>query len=153
MTTNPREEQVKAQRPTRTPLGARNLLTVDGLKDRDRFVYRWMSAANGKCEAAVAAGWVFVGKNGLVVGDVDVESGKGVGSVTTKKDRAGYQLYLMKQDRETWLLDRKNRVDDPTDATEQAQMAGSTHREKGLDRGSVQIQQRRATRAEIAGEE
>lgn len=145
---NPREEQVKAQRPTRTPLGARNRMTVDGLKDRDRFVYRWVNDVNGKPQACVAAGWEFVGKNGLSVGDVDVESGKGVGSVQMKYVGQGVKSYLMKQDKVTWLADRKARVDDPTDATEEAMAPRSEGRYGKVNVGHVKV-----TRDKIEGPE
>jgi hypothetical protein len=128
---NPRDEKVKEQRPTRTPLGARNRMTVDGLKDRESFVYRWINDKNGKPQACIDAGWEFVAKRGLTVGDVDVESGKGIGSVETKYVGQGMKAYLMKQDRKTWEADRKARVDDVTDATEDAQTQGRANQERG----------------------
>ena len=138
---NTREEQVKASRPERVPLGQRNKLTVDGLKDKDSFVYRWMNDVNGKPMAAVAAGWVFVPKAGHTVGDVDVETGKGVSSVISRGVGGGIKAYLMKQDKRTWELDRRNRVDIPTNELEQAQMSKSANKEKGLDVGKISITQ------------
>jgi hypothetical protein len=142
--TTTRDEQVKAQRPVRVPLGARNRMTVDGLKDTKDFVYRWVNDTNQKPQACIAAGWVFVGKNGLTVGDVDVETGKGIGSVEVKYVGQGIKSYLMKQDRKTWELDRKARVDDPTNSSEQAQMSDSANNAKGLNRGGISISQGRS---------
>lgn len=138
---NPRDQKLKEERPVRVPLGARNRMTVDGLKDTEDFVYRWVNDVNQKPQACVAAGWTFVGKDGLTVGDVDVESGKGIGSVQMKYVGQGVKCYLMKQDRKTWLADRKVRVDDPTDATEAAQMSGSKQSGLGLNVGKVSVSQ------------
>jgi hypothetical protein len=142
---NPREAKVKEQRPTRTPLGARNRMTVDGLTDREDFVYRWVNDVNAKPQACVDAGWIFVPKKGLSVGDVDVESGKGMGSVETKYVGQGVKAFLMKQDRITWEADRKARVDDPTDATEVAQTQDRANQE----RGSVKIASRASKTPEL----
>lgn len=134
---NEREAALKVKRPDRTPLGARNKLTVDGLKDTKEFVYRFIGDKNGKLEACYAAGWEFVSKKGEVIGDVNVETGKGVGSVHTIPGGGGVKLYLMKIPRDVWLYDRQSRVDVPTDELEQAQMSVSANKSKGLNHGSI----------------
>jgi hypothetical protein len=129
-------DQTIRVRPKRVPLGQRNKLTVDGLTDRDEYVYRWVNDIDGRTQACLDAGWTFVDKNGKAVGDGP--QSQGVGTVMSKSVGNGVTGYLMKQDRKTWELDRKARVDDKTDALEEAMKKQASDKSQGRY-GSVEI--------------
>jgi len=91
------EEKVAQERPTRTRMGRRNVLTVQGITDQDQFHYRWFLDQGDRLDEAQAAGYVFVQKGGISAGDKNVESARGDDSLLTKSAGNGRQmLFLMK---------------------------------------------------------
>lgn len=110
------------QRTKRIPLGDRDVLTVDGISEADRkaYVYRWVNDTGDRIQKLYDAGYDFVGKDGKVAGDPNVDAAKGVSSVLSKGVGGGITAYLMRQPREIWEADRKKRVDDKTDELEAA---------------------------------
>lgn len=109
---------IRRERANRVPLGERDILTVKGIKDTNDFVYRWVNDRDDRLQKLWDAGYEFVDAEGKIVGD-NVDSGRKAASVMVKDVGQGVKAYLMKQPRDIWLADRKKRVDEPTDATEE----------------------------------
>src|SRR5512137_2457930 len=102
-----RQEMLNKQKPQRTPLGRRNIMTVKGLQDTDEFHYHWFNDVGDRLHSAVDAGYTFVEKSGLAVGDVTVESARGTESVVRKGVGGGKIAYLMKIPMEFFLEDKR----------------------------------------------
>lgn len=130
-------DQTLRVRPKRIPLGQRNKLTVEGLTDRDEFVYRWINDTEDRITACVNAGWEFVDKKGKIVGDGPQSEGQG--SRLSKSVGNGVTGYLMKVPRKIWEEDRKERVDKPTDFLEKGMQEQASDRSQGRY-GSVIIE-------------
>lgn len=94
MTTS-RADMIAAQKPKRTPMGRRNVLTVTGLKDTDLFHYHFFKDSGDRLFRCLEAGYEFVKKDGLAVGDATVESARGTDSLLTK-GTGGERLFLMR---------------------------------------------------------
>jgi hypothetical protein len=91
------EEKVAQERPKRTRMGRRNVLTVSGITDQDEFHYRWFLDINDRISQAQEAGYVLVHKGGLSAGDRNIESARGDDSVLQKPAGNGRNmLFLMK---------------------------------------------------------
>ena len=93
---NMRAEAIEKQKPKRIPLGRRNVLTVKGVTDDANFHYHWFNDVDQRLQNCLDAGYEFVGKNGLEVGDKTVESAKGTDSVLKKGVGGGRIAYLMR---------------------------------------------------------
>lgn len=111
-------DTIRKERPERIPLGDKNIMTVRGLNDRDEYVYRWINDEGDRIVDCYNAGYEFVDKNGLIVGDATVETRASNVGILSKNVGNGVTAYLMKQLREQWVADRKARVDDKTDLSE-----------------------------------
>lgn len=94
MTTS-RADIISAQKPKRVPMGKRNVLTVTGLKDTDDFHYHFFKDSGDRLYRCLEAGYEFVSKAGLTVGDATVESARGTDSLLTK-GTGGERLFLMR---------------------------------------------------------
>lgn len=103
-----RDQEVQETRPVRVPVNEanRNILTVKGL-DNDNFYYRWVNDVNDRIAMFVGAGYVFVDKNGKLVGDGGVDNSAGSGSKFSKGVKGGVTAYLMALPKELWLEDQK----------------------------------------------
>jgi hypothetical protein len=112
---NNRHERIR-----RTPIGTRNKLTVQGLKDTESFVYRWAVDRPGRIDELYEKGYDIVDKEGKTVGDGSFEAASSVGSAMTKGVGNGETAYLMKIPRDIWNEQRRVRVDIPTDETEES---------------------------------
>ena len=101
-----RQEVMAQQKPTRTPMGRRNTLTVSGLTDTDRFQYRWFNDQNDRLARAIDAGYIFVDKYGKAAGDTAVDTARGTDSLMRKGVGFGVFAYLMKIPREIYDADQ-----------------------------------------------
>jgi hypothetical protein len=93
-----REKQVEAVRPKRTPLGSRNLLTVEN--QEPGFHYAWVSDSDvipGGVQKFLDAGYTFVLDPKLAVGDQSANNTMtGIGSAVSRNGGRGVTLYLMR---------------------------------------------------------
>lgn len=103
MTTS-RDEVKAAQKPKRTPMGRRNVLTVTGLDD-ENFHNHFFLDAGDRLYRCLEAGYEFVTKGGKTVGDSTVESARGTDSLVTK-GTGGQRLFLMRIPMELYLADQ-----------------------------------------------
>lgn len=92
------------KRPQRTPLGARNRLTVSG-KDPN-FVYRWINDQEDRVERAKEAGYELVPKSGHAVGDPRAAEASPMGAFTSKAVGGGTTAYLMRIPKEYYEEDQ-----------------------------------------------
>jgi hypothetical protein len=104
-----RADVIAKQKPKRVPLGRRNVLTVSGLKDQDEFHYHWFNDVDERLQQCIEAGYEFVGKSGLQVGDKTVESARGTDSITKKGVGGGKVAYLMRIPMEIYKEDQANK--------------------------------------------
>ena len=102
-----RQEMLEKQKPQRTPMGRRNVLTVKGLQDTDEFHYHWFNDVGARLYNCLDAGYMFVEKSGLAAGDLNVESARGTESVMCKGVGRGTKAYLMKIPMEFYREDQK----------------------------------------------
>lgn len=110
------EEKVAQERPKRTRMGRRNILTVSGLTDTDEFHYHWFLDVNDRLSQALDAGYVFVQKGGVSAGDRNVESARGDDSLLCKHSGNGRtMLYLMKIPMEYYKEDQMEKQKDIID--------------------------------------
>ena len=102
-----RQEMLNKQKPQRTPLGRRNVMTVKGLQDTDEYHYHWFNDVGDRLYSALDAGYTFVEKSGVAVGDLNVESARGTESVVRKGVGQGKIAYLMKIPMEFFIQDKQ----------------------------------------------
>lgn len=93
---NMRAEAIEKQKPKRVPMGRRSVLTIAGITDNENFHYHWFNDIEERLQYALEAGYEFVGKAGLSVGDKTVESVRGTDSVVKKGVGGGRIAYLMR---------------------------------------------------------
>lgn len=91
-----RQEEIQKQKPKRVPMGRRNILTVNGLKDTDEFHYHWFNDNGDRLHKCREAGYEFVLKSGLTAGDATIETARGTDSIMKKGVGGGQIAYLMK---------------------------------------------------------
>lgn len=103
---NMRADAIDKQKPKRIPLGRRNILTVTGLTDQDDFHYHWFNDVEERLQHCLEAGYEFVGKTGLSVGDKTVESARGTDSIVKKGVGGGRIAYLMRIPMELYKQDQ-----------------------------------------------
>lgn len=107
------EEKVAQERPKRTRMGRRNVLTLTGITDTDEFHYHWFLDVNDRLLQALDAGYAFVQKGGISAGDKTVESARGDDSIMTKPSGNGRNLlYLMKIPMEFYKEDQNEKQKD-----------------------------------------
>lgn len=104
-----RQEAITNQKPKRTPLGRRNVLTVQGLQDTDDFHYHWFNDQGDRLQKCVEAGYEFVLKSGLTAGDSTVETARGTDSLMKKGVGMGVVSYLMKIPMEFYKADQRSK--------------------------------------------
>lgn len=104
-----RAEEFIKQKPKRVPLGRRNVLTVHGLTDTDVFHYHWFNDVGDRLQQCLEAGYEFVAKEDLSVGDKTVESARGTDSITKKGVGGGVIAYLMRLPTEIYMEDQANK--------------------------------------------
>ena len=93
----------RAARPKRTPIGKRNVLTVNG---RDPgFEYRWVNDEDGRLQMFEEAGYAAV-KDSLEVGDPRAGDASQVGSTVRKPVGGGETAVLMKIPKEFYAEDQ-----------------------------------------------
>lgn len=102
-----RLEEISKQKPKRTPLGPRNILTVTGLQDTDEFHYHWFNDSGDRLWKCTEAGYEFVMKSGLTAGDTTVESARGTDSIMKKGVGQGFTAYLMRIPMEFYRKDQQ----------------------------------------------
>jgi hypothetical protein len=96
--------RVAKNRPTRTPLGARNRLTFKGL-DTKNFFHRVITDKDDRLDRALEAGYEFVEAEGKL-GDVRVAEGTVPGAKVAKPVGNGETGYLMRIPREFYNEDQ-----------------------------------------------
>ena len=101
-----RQELLNQKKPNRVPMGRRQVLNVSGLKDQDSFHYHWFNDVDQRIQNAIEAGYVFVDKQGLQVGDATIESARGTESVLKKGVGGGKTAYLMRIPKEFYDEDQ-----------------------------------------------
>lgn len=102
-----REEAKAKLKPERVPLGRRNILTVKGLKDTDEYHYHFFNDVGDRLYNCQEAGYEFVEKTGLAVGDKTVEYARGTDSIVSKGVGRGVRAYLMRIPMELYQQDQK----------------------------------------------
>ena len=95
---NTRKAELEKQKPKngRVPMGRRNVMTVMGDVDRENYHYHFFNDIEDRLYQALQAGYEFVPKLGVTVGDQTVESARGTESVTKKGVGGGKTAYLMR---------------------------------------------------------
>ena len=100
----------RSNRPKRVPVsGRRDILTVEG-KDPS-YVYRWVNDVEGRIDMFKDGGYEVV-THDVKVGEKDVDSSKGTGSVVTKNVGAGTTAVLMRIKKEWYEEDQKAKQDE-----------------------------------------
>lgn len=107
---NTRKAQINKEKPKRVPMGRRQVLTVRGLSDQENFHYHFFNDVDDRLYQCLEAGYEFVPKVGLEVGDQTVESARGTESVIKKGVGGGKVAYLMRIPKELWLQDQANKA-------------------------------------------
>lgn len=133
---NTRKAVQEQQKPKRIPMGRRNTLQVYGLTDTAEFKYRFFNDIGDRLFQCLDAGYEFVNKDGLAVGDSNVESARGTESVVKKGVGMGVTAYLMRIPMELYLQDRlaKDRLADEAEAGIKAPKVDGSY-------GSVKVEQ------------
>lgn len=96
--------QSPSGRVTRTPVGRRNVLTVNG-KDPD-FEYRIANDDGDNIERLMAAGYVIEDAEKVTVGDHRIQKVAPPGSKAEVSVGMGMKAYVMKQKKEYFLEDQ-----------------------------------------------
>lgn len=107
---NARTELLNKKKPGRVPMARRQVLNVRGLKDQNEFHYHWMNDVDDRLYNAIEAGYEFVNKQGLSVGDATVESARGTDSLLSKGVGGGKKAYLMRIPIELYNEDQNNKM-------------------------------------------
>jgi hypothetical protein len=102
-----RDEAKAKLKPNRVPLGRRNILTVKGLKDTDEYHYHFFNDVGDRLYNCLEAGYEFVDKAGLAVGDKTVEYARGTDSIVSKGVGRGIKAYLMRIPMELYKQDQQ----------------------------------------------
>lgn len=103
---NKRKVILDAKKPTRIPMGRRNVLKVHGLEEDENYHYRFFNDVGDRLLQCLDAGYEFVPKEGMQVGDKTVDSARGTESVVKKGVGNGVVAYLMRIPREFWEEDQ-----------------------------------------------
>jgi hypothetical protein len=93
---NTRKAQIDKQKPKRVPMGRRQILTVRGLSDQENYHYHFFNDVDDRLYQCLEAGYEFVPKVGLEVGDQTVDSARGTESVIKRGVGGGKTAYLMR---------------------------------------------------------
>lgn len=101
-----REEAKAKLKPDRVPLGRRNVLTVKGLRDTDEYHYHFFNDVGDRLYNCLEAGYEFVDKGGLAVGDKNVDYARGTDSIVSKGVGRGTKAYLMRIPMELYKQDQ-----------------------------------------------
>lgn len=111
MPTNETKEQVVEAKRERIPIHAsKSVLDAPGL-DRTRFFYRYIRIQNPEnVQRYIDAGYQFVNRSGgQYVGDKNVATTEGFGSLFTKTGKDGITLGLVALPLELWKLDQESK--------------------------------------------
>lgn len=100
----PRRSDGPQGRPTRTPMGQREILTVPEHLKEPGYKYRFFNTDENRIPAAEAAGWSIV--ENTQVGDPNVGQASQFGSVAGKPVGGGKNAVLMKIPSEYWAEDQ-----------------------------------------------
>lgn len=103
---NRRKAVQATQKPTRIPMGRRNVLKVYGIQDDEEYHYRFFNDVGDRLFQCLEAGYEFVPKDGLQVGDQSVDSARGTESVVKKGVGMGTVAYLMRIPRDLYNEDQ-----------------------------------------------
>jgi hypothetical protein len=101
-----------AQRPRRTPIGGRNILTVQG-KDAN-FEYRIVNDSGDRIQQFLDAGYELVDASTVQVGDKRVNAATPVGSKAQVSVGKGEKAFVMRIPKEFYIEDqltKKARID------------------------------------------
>jgi hypothetical protein len=100
-----REAQPRVQRPQRTPINGRNILTVSG-KDPN-YVYRIVNAVGDRIQQFEEAGYELVDNKDVKVGDRRVNNSSAEGSkAMVSVDKQGTKAYVMRIRKEWYEEDQ-----------------------------------------------
>lgn len=105
----------RKDRPKRTPIGSRNVLTTD---QREGFVRRWVNDEPGRVDMFKEAGYEVVGKTN--VGDPRVGSDSNLGSSVTRKSVGGGQHAVLMEISEEYYQEDSEAKEQAIKAKEQA---------------------------------
>lgn len=108
---NTRKAQVEATKPKRVPMGHRNVLKIKGLTDNELFHYHLFNDVEDRLYRALEAGYAFVSKEGLEIGDKNIDSVRGTDSIMKKNVGGGLTAYLMRIPMEFYKEDQKAKQD------------------------------------------
>lgn len=110
---SPRQEERKAARKERIPLGnARLKLTAPA---KDGKVRRWVNDKGGRIQQAQEGEYEFVADDGMQIGDPGTDGNQDLGSrvsriVGTKEDGRPLSAYLMEIDKEIYDTDQMEKA-------------------------------------------
>lgn len=127
---NTRKATIEKQKPknVRVPMGRRNVLTVRGLEDQENFHYHFFNDIGERLYECLEAGYEFVPKDGLDVGDQTVESARGTESITKKGVGGGKVAYLMRIPMELYKQDqaaKQRLVDESVEGLKNPKVGGA----------------------------
>ena len=133
----------RANRPKRTPLGTRNVLTAE---PREGFVRRWINDVDDRIERAKAAGYSPV-QTPTEVGDPKAGADSQMGSVVAKSVGGGTRAILMEIPKDYYDEDQAAKQAN-VDRTEEglSRQKGIKGEQLGHVYGSVKVSRRGQTR-------
>lgn len=115
-----------AGRVKRTPVGRRNVLNVSG-KDPD-FVYRFVNDEGGRIDEFLAAGYEFVEKETVKIGDARIGNPSAEGTNAQAHVGGGKKAFLMRIKKEWYKEDQEAKqahVDQTEAATKEKALDGT----------------------------
>lgn len=137
---NRRKAAQAEQKPNRIPVGRRNVLKVHGLQDDDEFHYRFVNDTDDRLQQFLEAGYEFVPKGGLQVGDNTVDSARGTESIVKKGVGFGTTAYLMRIPMEFFLEDqaaKQRLVDESEEGVRKPKVEGAYGKVEVGQKGSA----------------
>ena len=104
-----RETATRVERPKRTPINGRNILTVSG-KDPN-YVYRIVNDVGDRIEIFKERGWELVEAKDVRIGDRRVEGAGALGSkAQASVDKTGTKAFLMRIKNEWYEEDQADKA-------------------------------------------
>lgn len=131
-----RESVTRPERPKRTPINGRNILSVTGKEPG--YVYRIVNNVGDRVEMFKNAGYELVKATDVAVGDRRVDSASAEGSIATVSvDATGTKAYVMRIPQE-WYEDDQRAKQAQVDELEQS-MRNEALSKNELKSGKLEI--------------
>jgi len=124
-------------RPTRTPVGRKNVLTVKGKEPG--FEYRVVNDTGDRVESFKEGGWEVVSNDQVNVGDKRVNKTSSIGSAATQSVGNGTQGVVMRIKQEWYDEDqaaKQAQVDELEGTTRRDALNGADYGKLSIKRGS-----------------